>query len=162
MAGMVGDTELLGNHRCDHDRCPNPAHEAIGNGATIKDFAQMRSLLCRQPVRATRTMSFQEPVHTIPLPVAEPDRYIGTVDLQEGSNRGTGPALHIQQNRVNPLGHAIGAIFYGRLLELGELLNQLRSSMDKARLHRILRSDCSEDITRRDTCRVIYARPSSS
>jgi len=141
MAGMVGDTELLGNHRCDHDRCPNPAHEAIGNGATIKDFAQMRSLLCRQPVRATRTMSFQEPVHTIPLPVAEPDRYIGTVDLQEGSNRGTGPALHIQQNRVNPLGHAIGAIFYGRLLELGELLNQLRSSMDKARLHRILRSD---------------------
>src|SRR5438046_4517136 len=58
-----------------------------------------------------------------------------------GKHRGTGPALHIQQNRVNPLGHAIGAIFYGRLLELGELLNQLRSSMDKARLHRILRSD---------------------
>src|SRR5438046_8405399 len=88
MAGMVGDTELLGNHRCDHDRCPNSAQEAIGNGATIKDLAQMRSLLCRQPVRATRTMSFQEPVHTIPLPVAEPDRYIGTVDLQEGSIEG--------------------------------------------------------------------------
>src|SRR5436189_2198484 len=87
MAGMVGDTELLGKHRCDHDRCPNPAHEAIGNGATIKDLAQMRSLLCRQPVRATRRMSFQEPVHTIPLPVAEPDRYIGTDGLDRKSTR---------------------------------------------------------------------------
>ena len=84
---------------------------------------------------AAGPMPFQNPVHPILLPMAQPKANFCPVDFKSIGDFGSSFPFHVEGHGMEPAGHAIAPFPKGLLAELNQLSDLSRSSMNFNRSH---------------------------
>ena len=135
MSRMVSDRKFIFNNSCDHRTRPYARGESIRHRPAVQDVGKFLLLTIGQGRWATRSMSLQRSVHSVLLPIAQPDGDLGTVNLENGCNLRGCFALHVEDHCVEPSGNAICSVPKGLSAELNEVSHFICCSMYLDRFH---------------------------
>src|SRR6266852_7403135 len=134
---MVINRKLLLNDSCDHRARPYAGGESIRHRAAVENAGEDLLLVIGQLRGTTRSVSFQDAVHAVCLPVVEPDRHLGAMNLQMPGNFRSGHPFHVERDRMESAGNAIGSFAHRVFAKLYQLLDFLECSTNSDRLHGI-------------------------
>ena len=135
MGRMVGDRKFLLNDSGDHGARPHARSESVCHRTAVQDVGQFLSLIIGHAWWTSRSMPLKNSIHSALLPVPQPHRDFGTVNLEDVSNFRSCPAFHIESNCVKTSSNTICPIVEGLLANLNQLMYLFDRSMNLNRSH---------------------------
>lgn len=96
MGRMVSRREFHLDNPGHHGAGPNLRRAAVGHGAAVQNIDQRLPLVLRERLGTSRAVSLQDPIHSLLLPVAQPERHLGAVPFEETGNFRGRSSLHLR------------------------------------------------------------------
>src|SRR3990172_5802795 len=135
MRWVIRNRKFFINDSGNHWTCPDARCESICHRAAVQYVCKFSLLVIGQRRRTSRAMPLQHTVHSLLLPVSQPNGDFGTVNLESVANLGSCFALHAEYHGVESTGNSICSFSNGLFAKCNQLLYLFGRSMDFDHFH---------------------------
>jgi len=135
MTGMIGLGKLLRDDLRDQRGGPDPGIEPGGDRAAVYNVCQDCLLAATQACGAATAMTFGQTLHSVVVPVLNPERNSAAMNSQGLGDGAGGLSFQAQEKALNTKHHLGNAVLFGLSQKFFEFLSDLEITTGKYGLH---------------------------